>query len=130
MPRGILWARIEKPELLLANVPPRFEKVEAHHLTLRFGVELTPYQSLVGKRFSARLVAEAWDERIQAVRVELPQEAEPWCENLHPHVTISHAEGVQPKLSSILLEAPPHQQELDLTLEFRVEASNWARKRR
>jgi hypothetical protein len=125
MARGVLWATLTNPQALLEAVSPRFAEVEAHHLTLRFGVDLEPYRHVIGKQFEGRVICEAWDDAIQAVQVELPADIAELCENEHPHVTVSHREGIPAKRSNPLLANPPHSRPVALTLGFKVETEPW-----
>lgn len=129
MSKGILWALVRNREALDETVPPRFARHEAHHLTLRFGVDLTPYRALLGRRFQATVTAEAWNEEIQAVRVALPPELAALCENTHPHVTISRQPDTPAKRANALLEAPPNERQLSLELALEIGCERWGRRR-
>lgn len=117
--KGMLWAVAPK-EAVLAVAPARFEEVYADHVTLRFKVGEAPYQPWIGRRFQAAVTAEAWNDDIQAIRVELPADVRPLCENEHPHVTVSARRGVSPKKSNALLEAPAHEAPLAAELSFEI----------
>lgn len=125
MAKGILWAVVLNPDELLSAVPPRFERIDAHHVTLRFGIELGPYEPLAGQTFRARVWSEAWDDEIQAVEVELPEALSRLSDSAHPHVTISREPEVPAKRSGRLLERPAHTRQVALTLELRVEPKPW-----
>jgi hypothetical protein len=125
LPKGILWALVRDCEALLERVPARFDTVRAHHVTLRFGADLGPYQRLMGRVFEARVTAEAWNDVVQAVRVELPPPFDRICENLHPHVTISTRGETPAKASKPLLEAPARTRPLDFAIRLKVDAERW-----
>ncbi len=79
---------------------PLFEKVHAHHMTIKFKptaeeIEKTP----VGKKVKLKVIGWAADEKAQAVLVDpgIPSA------NKHPHITMSVATGVNPAYSNELL---------------------------
>ncbi len=69
--QGILWAIVQNLDLL-SKVPPRFEMVQCHHITLQYGAELEAWSYLVGYEFEAIATSECWNNQIQALRVTLP----------------------------------------------------------
>ena len=117
--KGILMAKAPKA-VLLDEVAPRYAEVDADHVTLRFKVAEREVSHWVGRAFKARVTGEAWNDEIQAVRVELPYDLAQLCENDHPHITISRRPGVGAKHSNAMLEAPAHEAPLEFELDFRV----------
>ena len=129
MSKGILWALVLDRKALDQAVPARFGRHEAHHLTLRFGVDLAPYAALLGRRFQAAATAEAWDDEVQAIRVALPAELAALCDNAHPHVTISRRPDTPAKRANQMLEAPPNERPLSFELALEIGCERWGRRR-
>lgn len=98
--QGIVWAVIQDPAVL-KPVTPRYEVVRCHHITLQYGVSLDRWWRWVGLEFAAIGLADCWNDRIQAVRVQLPATIP--CMNPHPHITVSHQVGVSAKESNQML---------------------------
>jgi hypothetical protein len=98
--QGIVWAVIQDPAALKLVIP-RYEVVQCHHITLQYGVSLDRWWRWVGLEFTAIGLAECWNDRIQAVRVQLP--APILCVNQHPHITVSHQVGVAAKEANQML---------------------------
>lgn len=93
--KGILWAvltqELKCPDPKHPNHP---EGSSLHHVTLQFNVERGDWEHLIGREFSAKVFYRAADEKADALFVSLPD----WvpCQNSHPHLTISWAEGAGP----------------------------------
>jgi len=89
---------VKNPGELLKRFPPKHKKVFGHHSTIAFkpanlnGIEM-------GKNFSIKIIARAYDEKGDAILVENPK-----SNNKYPHITLSCAEGVSPVYSNELLE--------------------------
>lgn len=117
--KGILWAVLTQP----IQVTRRFSVGEPHHITLAFGASLDDWQHLVGRQFQATAIAEAWNEKIQAIQVALPN----WvhCQNAHPHISVSWAEGVTPVASNAMLESVHQFRPMSLVLDCRIEFYPW-----
>jgi hypothetical protein len=71
-------------------------------------------------------VAVCSNERIQALKLELPPEMAALCDNVVPHITLSHLPEVKPVESNNMIQSEhivnPISCEIDLiieTLEFR-----------
>jgi hypothetical protein len=69
--------------------------------------------------FEAQVWAEAWNDRIQALRVQLP-EGIPY-EEQDPHVTVSYCEGVEPVESNAMLQGIHEERGWEGILRLRVE---------
>ena len=119
MKKGILWAVLAHPIL----VPRRFQVGEPHHITLVFGATLDDWQHLIGRQFEAEVTGEAWNEKIQALQVSLPD----WvhCQNAHPHISVSWAKGVTPVESNSMLEGSHNLQEVSFKVSCVIEFLAW-----
>lgn len=118
--KGMLWA-VASREQVLAIAPARYEEIYADHVTLQFRVSRSECRPWLGRTFTAPVTAEAWDDEIQALRVQLPDELRALCDKAHPHVTVSARQFVRPKQSNQLLEAPANERRLNASLEFKIE---------
>lgn len=100
-----LFLTEESRKKLLALFPPKHPKVTADHLTMAFKPSAQVMESLnpmLGMKVRLHLLHYASDEKGQAVSVQ--KGSLPYCENEHPHITISCADGVSPVYSNELLE--------------------------
>jgi hypothetical protein len=113
MTKGIFWLSAPNQnslsdDLRLNGVNPVFGELPKHfHVTLQFGVELTPeIESFLGQQVEVQVVANCFNSKIQALKVELPSSASvdnlsevdlrAMCRNAQPHLTLSMAEGAKP----------------------------------
>lgn len=120
MTKGIFWLSAPNQnffldDLRLNGVNPVFGQLANHfHVTLQFGVELTSeIESLLGQQVEVQVVANCFNDRIQALKVELPSSAavdnlsevdvRAMCRNAQPHLTLSMADGVKPVESNDML---------------------------
>lgn len=89
------------PSQVLDKFPPKFEKIYAHHITLKFrpsGLHgITP-----GKKHLLKIVGYVVDEDI-GIEACITENIEGSQKN-YPHVTISAKNGIPPKKSSIAIE--------------------------
>jgi hypothetical protein len=95
-------------EKLLAAVPAKHSKVHADHVTLVFQPspqELAKFD--LGSTVELEVTGEAFDEKGQAVLVAF-KDGGIGSKNVHPHITISTAEGTKPVYSNELFEKCPH----------------------
>jgi hypothetical protein len=102
---------------LLAAVPPVHSTVIAHHVTMAFAPDaavLAKYVKMEGQRIRVPVTAVAVDAKAQAVLVGVESE------NEYPHVTISVADGVEPRYSNDLLASGDLQHIPIFTLEADV----------
>lgn len=89
---------VDKPEELTEVFPSRHSNIFAHHCTIAFkptsldGVE-------IGKKLKLKVIGRVSDEKGDALLVEKYKSL-----NIHPHITLSCADGVAPSYSKNLLE--------------------------
>ncbi len=82
---------------LLHMFPPKHEMIFGHHSTIAFqptdidGIE-------IGRKSSMKIVGRAYDEKGDALLVE-----NSLSKNMHPHITLSCAEGMPPEYSNELI---------------------------
>lgn len=93
-------------EFLLGRIPGRHRTTHADHVTLAFGKAMEGREYPVGKRVTFRIWGVAWDLKGQAVLCMEDDLREFLAEGQIPHITLSCAEGVQPKYSNELLKGP------------------------
>jgi tRNA splicing ligase len=103
--KGILWLSAINQSLPTAA---KFPNLARHfHVTLQFGVDWESLsqdvKGLVGKEFEVKVLLNCYNEKIQALYVDLPEEVSALCRNSHPHITISMADGVKPVESNQML---------------------------
>lgn len=121
--KGILWAVAPQEAILAIHAPLFTERVFAHHVTLAFGVTEEEVAEHIGKRFTGAVTAMAWNNDIQALRVELPADIAPLCGNNDPHITVS-SNGVPPVKSNDMLAGEhgfilyPNPKQLDMVIEW------------
>lgn len=101
--KGILWLTAPTQENPISNNV--FQNPPNHfHVTLQFNAELTEeIQKLLGETVDATIVANCYDDRIQALSIHLPEEVRAMCRNAAPHMTVSMADGVKPVESNAML---------------------------
>lgn len=95
--KGILWGCIQSPLI----ITPRYSQGQPHHVTLQFGVERDDWKEWEGLEFEATALYEAWNGKIQAVAVKLP-DCIP-CANKYPHISVSWQLGISPVESNLML---------------------------
>lgn len=117
--KGILWAVLDHP----ISITHRFQVGKPHHVTLVFGTYADNWKHLIGRQFDVEVTAEAWNEKIQALQVSLPD----WvpCQNAHPHISVSWAEGTNPVASNALLEGAHNLRKISFTLSCVIEFLAW-----
>lgn len=120
MTKGIFWLSALNQNSFLDSLRPNgispvFNQLANHfHVTLQFGVELTPeIESLLGQQVEVNVVANCFNSKIQALKVELPASASvgnlsevdlrAMCRNAQPHLTLSMGDGVKPVESNDML---------------------------
>lgn len=116
--QGILWAVILDPTVL-AEVASRYPVEQRHHITLQYGVEEAKWAEWIGQEFIAVAVEECWNDHIQALRIELPPHIP--CNNLHPHITLSHQPDIEPKAANEMLDSSHQSQLLWIPIPVRIE---------
>lgn len=93
---------------LQLNIAPEFSKVIRDqfkqlydcsgdlHVTLLFGAFQDEHTEILGEEFQIAVISHCWNDRIQALRVDLPVYLEQECQNRVPHITLSWEDGVSP----------------------------------
>ena len=99
--KGIFWLSVELPQELKDQA--LYEKQPHSHVTLQFAVERSILQDREGETFPVTATAIVNNDRIQAIKVELPEGVRDLCNNANPHITLSHKEGVPPFESNTML---------------------------
>lgn len=116
--KGILWVAI--PNKGEGDV--KYNNIPHSHVTLQFGVELTPeLRGLIGKKTSVKVIADCWSDRIQAYKVALESDVVGMCRNAIPHMTLSFQDGVKPVESNAMLSADHSESPLDIEVEGVIE---------
>lgn len=118
--RGIFWLSLENQTL---PVSPIFDRIAQHfHVTLQHNVEMTEeIAEWIDEIVQVEVVSICNNERIQALRVNLPEEIRALCHRQHPHMTISMMQGVAPVESNRMLDADHDTNAVSQTLNFRFE---------
>lgn len=92
---------VDNPSDILSrfNIPEGWEKI-AHHVTLNMGASKNP--EVVGKSFTVQAVAVAQDDKVMAVKVQMPSGLV--TANATPHITlaVNRAGGGKPVMSNKL----------------------------
>lgn len=128
--RGIFWLSLvdQDGDNLQREIPQVFVNQAQHfHITLQHNVPLTEEiaQFLWTQPIEIPVTANCFNDRIQAVRVELPENIRSLCQNAHPHMTISMVPGARPVQSNVMLDSTPVEQPLQVVLQFRFEFSHF-----
>lgn len=128
--RGIFWLSLvdQDYETFQGDIPVIFERPAEHfHITLQYNVPLTEEiaQFLWKEPLAVNVTANCFNDRIQAVRVQLPDSVRSLCQNSDPHMTISMVQGARPVQSNVMLGSNHVEQELETTLLFRAEFSRF-----
>lgn len=120
--RGILWLvpADRQSESRLSGFAPRYNRANHIHCTLRFGVTFAECEAEIGRYVDCQLLADCWDDRIQAISVRLPDDIQ--CNNQCPHITMSHLSSVRPVESNRMLEGGSYQWEPILDGQVRMMA--------
>ncbi len=89
---------ISDPEGLFKTFPPKHSHVFGHHLTLEFNPN--NFDNVhVGKKSKLKIIARIYDEKGDALLVETDR-----SKKIHPHITLSCAEGVRRAYSDEMIE--------------------------
>jgi hypothetical protein len=115
--RGVLWLSLPEQK---SPVHPIFSQAAEHfHVTLRFGVfENEIPDGILGRTFTARATENCFNDRVHALRIELPSEIRGVCLNKHPHMTISMLPGVRPVESNVMLQSPLSLEKVNFNLSL------------
>jgi hypothetical protein len=134
---GILWAVPLEPFYL----PPRHPNIpDRSHITLAYGVERSTCEVLLGKQFTAQLMAEFWNEKAHAIALRcgaarsgkpigvlLPEHIH--CQNKAPHITVSWADGACANDSNEMLAGGKFVRSLGgaagIELRFEIQFYEW-----
>lgn len=101
--RGILWAIPLEPIRVTALYPlPAIEP----HVTFKFNALKRAWSEWIGLRFDAEIFGNHWNDRVQALSVELPDDLTDLCDNAIPHLTVSWIHGAAPVESNEMLLQP------------------------
>jgi len=114
--KGILWAVPLQPIAIEPRYPNR---PDIPHITLQYGVERKDWVQWEGREFQAVLWELAWNVRVEALRIKLPDEI-PCC-NLFPHLTLSWIEGAEPKESNEMFSNPHEWEFVLVKASFRID---------
>jgi hypothetical protein len=96
---------------------------QAHHVTLQFGVDRQDWKGWEEVEFEATALYEAWNGKIQAVAVKLP-DCIP-CANKYPHISVSWQSGVSPVESNLMLASKFSYQLLSQSIKLKIEFLEW-----
>jgi hypothetical protein len=122
MTKGIFWLTLPDQD---SPVFPVYNPAKHLHVTLQFNVSRESIsEHLMLRPVAVRLINDCWNLQIQALSVQiLDQTLADLCNNQHPHMTISHVDGVGPVKSNEMLDADhnfsPVERIIYLTPEFR-----------
>jgi hypothetical protein len=117
--QGILWGVTQSP----VNIAPRYSQGQPHHVTLQFGVERDDWKGWEGVEFEATALYEAWNGKIQAVAVKLP-DCSP-CANKYPHISVSWQSGVSPVESNAMFASKFNYQLMSQVMNLKIEFLEW-----
>lgn len=89
---------VENVDDLLKQFPPKHKNVFATHSTISFRPETGLRDIDVGKRSKMKVIGRVFDLKGDALLVENPK-----SNKEHPHITVSCADGVEPKYSDTMI---------------------------
>jgi hypothetical protein len=115
--KGILWLSLQTE----SPVDSLYQPARHLHVTLQFGVEMSDFAHLIGQKVKVAAVANCCNDRIQAIRVNLPAQYKELCQNEVPHITISHLPDVRPVESNEMLKGEHTETPLNFEVETIVE---------
>lgn len=125
MSRGILWLSLPpfSDQLVGVRLAEGFEAACHLHVTLQFGIDYSSVDpEILGATVEATAIELCYNDRIQALRVALPESFAPMCQNANPHMTLGHLPGVKPFESNAMLSSEhtshPYHLPLNLIVEF------------
>jgi len=91
---------------ILTFFEPKYPNIYADHLTLAFKSNLLPVN--FGEQSELKILRYVYNDYCQAIECQILNKKIK-CNNLHPHITISTADGVPPNYSNKLLSLPENQ---------------------
>lgn len=124
MARGILWLTLPSQQLpgQLSELRGGFVPARHLHATLQFGVNSDTFDpALLGQLVPVTVTNVCYNERIQALRVTLPEPFRALCQNNHPHMTVGHLPDVKPVESNAMLSGEHTAEPCNVTLNLEVE---------
>lgn len=119
MTSGILWGVLAAP----LAVRGKYSNGQPHHVTLQFGVDRADWEQWIGLEFEATATVEAWNGRVQAIALKLPDHIP--CANQHPHVTVSWLTKASPVESNEMLGSRYSYRLFNQVVQFKIEFLEW-----
>lgn len=117
--RGILWGVIQSPLI----ISPLYPVGSPHHTTLQFGVGRQDWKEWENLEFQATTLYEAWNGKIQAVAIQLPDHIP--CANKYPHISVSWQSGVSPVKSNLMLASKFDYRLIVQSVKMKIEFLEW-----
>lgn len=119
-PKGILQAI---PLYPIAYTPRYPITPQSLHITLAFGISQDLIDHWIDAEFWAEIIEEAWNDRVQAFKIKLPD----WvmCQNQHPHIALSYVPDAAPVEANDIWKRGHNSQQLVATFPFVVEFQSW-----
>lgn len=116
---GILWA-VPVESIV---VQPKYSNVQQQHVTLAYGVDRADYENIIGLPAEITLIAEAWNDEVQAIRCVLPT----WlpCQNKNPHLAISWVDESAPVKANLMLDGEHEEIEMQSIAHCIIEFYEW-----
>ena len=111
--QGILWITVNRNDLPAG----RYTDAKHHHVTLKFNVDRDDVANLIGKKVTLYCSDVCWDDNIEAIPVIMLSEWAGICQNQHPHITLSHREGIKPVQSNTMLAGDHEKNVLGIVIE-------------
>jgi hypothetical protein len=78
----------------------------------------------IGEEFQATTLYEAWNGKIQAVAVKLPDHIP--CANKYPHISVSWCKGIKPYESNLMLSSKfDYRRLFKQSVKMKIEFLEW-----
>jgi hypothetical protein len=116
--KGILWLALDSHTFPVECI---YNPVQHLHVTLEYGVNYESCNFLIGRKVEVIAVANCWNDKVQALRVNLPPEYDAICDNVHPHMTISTADNVRPVESNNMLSGEYNELPVQIVMQTTVD---------
>jgi hypothetical protein len=116
---GILWGVIQTPLI----ISPLYPVGSPHHVTLQFGVGRQDWKKWEGLEFEATALYEAWNGKIQAVAIQLPDHIP--CRQNNPHISVSWCKGIKPYESNLMLSSKFDYRLFKRSVKMKIEFLEW-----
>ena len=78
------------------RVPRRYNLGRDAHIALLYGAFREEWIDHIGREALIIVTSNAWSDRVQALRIDLPTEIECFCQDRVPHLVISWVDGATP----------------------------------